>query len=290
LCTQTDSTIAKYSVLKENKQLFANKYLPYLPSEAGGGLPWKSFCDILLPIPHPDKQKEIVKEYNTIVNRIALNNQLIKKLEETAQAIYREWFVDFEFPNENGEPYKSNGGEMLESELGEIPKGWKVGNLFDILELQRGFDLPTQNRKEGSYPIYASTGTNEKHCDYRVKAPGIVTGRSGSLGEVFYIDEDFWPLNKTLWVKHFKNSIPIFAFYILKGINIMDYNAGSAVPTLNRNHIHIHQLIVPKMDIIEMFEKIQKIFFKQIKQKTMQQKSLHSFKDILLSKLATIEN
>jgi len=70
----------------------------------------------------------------------------------------------------------------------------------------------------------------------------------------------------------------------------MDYNAGSAVPTLNRNHIHIHQLIVPKMDIIEMFEKIQKIFFKQIKQKTMQQKSLHSFKDILLSKLATIEN
>lgn len=85
----------------------------------------------------PDKQKEIVKEYNTIVNRIALNNQLIQKLEETAQTIYKQWFVDFEFPNKEGKPYKSSGGEMemnLELEK-EIPKGWKVnkvGNEFKI--------------------------------------------------------------------------------------------------------------------------------------------------------------
>jgi type I restriction enzyme S subunit len=92
---------------------------------------WEDLCETLIPIPHPDKQKEIVKEYNTIVNRIALNNQLIKKLEETAQAIYREWFVDFEFPNEEGKSYKSNGGEMVESELGEIPKGWEVKTLLE---------------------------------------------------------------------------------------------------------------------------------------------------------------
>ena len=78
-----------------------------------GSLEWEDFENLQLPIPHPDKQKEIGKEYNTIVNRIALNNQHIKKLEETAQAIFREWFVDFEFPNENGKPYKSNGGEMV---------------------------------------------------------------------------------------------------------------------------------------------------------------------------------
>ena len=86
-------------------------------------------CAMLkLPFPHPEKQKEIVKEYNTIVNRITLNNQLIQKLEETAQAIYKQWFVDFEFPDENGKPYKSNGGEMeLNKELErEIPKGWEV--------------------------------------------------------------------------------------------------------------------------------------------------------------------
>jgi type I restriction enzyme, S subunit len=101
-----------------------------------GSLEWEDFENMALPIPHPDKQREIVKEYNVIQNRIALNQQLIQKLEETAQAIYREWFVEFEFPDENGKPYKSNGGEMVwNEELGkEIPKGWEVGSLRDVLE------------------------------------------------------------------------------------------------------------------------------------------------------------
>ncbi len=92
---------------------------------------WEEMCNVELPVPHIDKQREIVKEYNTIVNRINLNNQLIQKLEETAQAIYRRWFVDFEFPDENGNPYKSSGGEMVFNEelQKEVPKGWKDGTI-----------------------------------------------------------------------------------------------------------------------------------------------------------------
>lgn len=247
-------------------------------------------CQVELPIPHITKQREIVKEYNVIQNRIALNQQLIQKLEETAQAIYKQWFVEFEFPDENGKPYKSNGGEMVPSEQGEIPFDWETGTLFDLIELQRGFDLPTQNRKEGIFPIFASTGTNEKHKEFKVKAPGIVTGRSGSLGEVFYVDEDFWPLNTTLWVKHFKKATPIYSYYVLKGINIIDYNGGSAVPTLNRNDIHLHQLIIPQKRIIEKFEKIQQAFFKNVKILNLENQKLTELKDLLLSKLATIEN
>ena len=90
---------------------------------------WEEMCNTLLPIPTITKQKEIVKEYNIIQNRINLNQQLIQKLEETAQAIYKQWFVDFEFSDENGKPYKTNGGEMVWcEELGkEIPLGW--GNI-----------------------------------------------------------------------------------------------------------------------------------------------------------------
>jgi type I restriction enzyme S subunit len=249
---------------------------------------WEEMCNTLLPIPHIDKQREIVKEYNTIQNRIALNQQLIQKLEETAQAIYREWFVEFEFPNENGKPYKSNGGEMIESVFGEIPLSWEVGTLFDLIELQRGFDLPTQNRKEGTFPIFASTGTNEKHSEFKVRAPGIVTGRSGSLGEVFYVDEDFWPLNTTLWVKHFKKATPIYSYYVLKGINIIDYNGGSAVPTLNRNDIHRHQLIVPEKNVVEKFEKIQQTFFKNLKILNLENQKLTELKELLLSRLASV--
>ena len=101
-----------------------------------GGYEWTELCETLIPIPHIDKQREIVKEYNVIQNRITLNQQLIQKLEETAQAIYREWFVEFEFPDENGKPYKSNGGVMVWNEelQKEIPKGWEVGKLGDVLE------------------------------------------------------------------------------------------------------------------------------------------------------------
>lgn len=101
-----------------------------------GSLEWEDFLNMELPIPSIEKQREIVKEYNTVVNRIKLNEQLNQKLEETAQALYKHWFVDFEFPNENGEPYKSSGGKMVyNSELDkEIPEGWESRDLGGIVE------------------------------------------------------------------------------------------------------------------------------------------------------------
>jgi type I restriction enzyme S subunit len=95
---------------------------------------WEEMCNVELPIPHIDKQKEIVAEYNTILDRIKLNEQLNQKLEETAQAIYKQWFVDFEFPDENGKPYKSSGGEMeyCEDIDAEKPIGWQSMQVKDI--------------------------------------------------------------------------------------------------------------------------------------------------------------
>ncbi|HUZ57866.1 MAG TPA: restriction endonuclease subunit S [Hanamia sp.] len=290
--TDTEKLLPEYLMMWFSRQEFDREACFYAIGGVRGSLEWEDFCEMKFPIPHPDKQKEIVKEYNTIVNRIELNNQIIQKLEETAQAIYKQWFVDFEFPDPDGKAYKSNGGKMeFNEELEkEIPKGWRSGCLGDLIELQRGFDLATQHRKIGEFPIYASTGIAEYHADYKVKGPGIVTGRSGSLGEVFYVEGNFWPLNTTLWIKNFKNATPIFAFYVLKGINIIDYNSGSAVPTLNRNHIHLHQLEVPEISVIENFEKIEKKIFHQLKIVTEELKLLKSFQDVLLSKLATIEN
>lgn len=102
-----------------------------------GGYEWTELCETLIPVPSISKQREIVKEYNVIQNRIAINQQLIKKLEETAQAIYKQWFVEFEFPDENGKPYKSNGGEMVWNEelQEEIPLGWEVSNIGKIAEV-----------------------------------------------------------------------------------------------------------------------------------------------------------
>lgn len=132
----------------------------YTDADVRGGLAWQAFEDMQLPVPHPNKQREIVKEYNTIQNRITLNQQLIQKLEETAQAIYREWFVEFEFPDKNGKPYKSSGGEMVWNEEleKEIPKGWNVGVLGDCIDFYNGYGFESEellNEKlEDCYSVF----------------------------------------------------------------------------------------------------------------------------------------
>ncbi len=122
---------------------------------------------------------------------------------------------------------------------------WVDTKLGDVLTLQRGFDLPETDRKPGRYPVVASTGPVGTHVEAMVKGPGVVIGRSGSLGGGQFIAGDFWPLNTTLWVKDFKGNDRRFCYYLLKSLDLAHFNAGSGVPTLNRNHIHPLPLSVP---------------------------------------------
>ena len=115
---------------------------------------------------------------------------------------------------------------------------WDNVTLGDILTLQRGMDLPVQDRKSGNVPIVASNGITGYHNHAPVKAPGVVIGRSGSIGGGQYIECDYWPLNTTLWVKDFKGNDPRYCYYLLRSIDFSGLNAGSGVPTLNRNHLH----------------------------------------------------
>lgn len=132
------------------------------------------------------------------------------------------------------------------SSVNDIPNGWEETTLGEACVFQRGFDLPKKDRSEGKFPLMVSNGQDGTHKEYKVKAPGIVTGRSGSLGNVFLVKEDFWPLNTTLWIKDFKGNDVHFIYYFLKKFPFERYNSGSGVPTLNRNHIHPLPVIIPK--------------------------------------------
>ena len=117
----------------------------------------------------------------------------------------------------------------------------------EFIELHRGYDLPEQKRIKGDYMVFASTSVVGSHNEYKVKAPGVVTGRSGSLGEVQFAKQNFWPLNTTLFVSDFKNNLPRYVYYFLKTLNLGRFNTGAGVPTLNRNDldnldIHVHLL------------------------------------------------
>jgi type I restriction enzyme S subunit len=110
--------------------------------------------------------------------------------------------------------------------------------LNDFITLQRGFDLPKDTRSNGEIPVVASTGITGYHNEVKVRAPGVVIGRSGSIGGGQYITEDFWPLNTTLWVKDFKGHHPRYVYYLLRSIDFNQFNVGTGVPTLNRNHLN----------------------------------------------------
>ena len=109
--------------------------------------------------------------------------------------------------------------------------------LNEFILLQRGFDLPQGERIYGDVPVVASTGIAGFHNEYKVGAPGVVIGRSGTIGGGQYITQNFWPLNTTLWVKDFKGHNARYVYYLLKSIDFQRFNVGTGVPTLNRNHL-----------------------------------------------------
>ena len=124
----------------------------------------------------------------------------------------------------------------------------QIVSLSDAITLQRGFDLPTSQRRQGKYPVVASTGTTTTHDKFKVKGPGVVIGRSGSIGGGQYVESDFWPLNTTLWVKDFKGNDEKFIYYTLKSLDFSSFNVGAAVPTLNRNHLSALNVRIPDVD------------------------------------------
>lgn len=115
---------------------------------------------------------------------------------------------------------------------------WRDGVLGDLVELKRGYDLPEKDRQPGGVPIVSSSGVSGRHSKAAVKGPGVVTGRYGTIGRVFFITEDFWPLNTTLYVRDFKGNDPRFVSYFLQGINYLAYSDKAAVPGVNRNDLH----------------------------------------------------
>lgn len=121
---------------------------------------------------------------------------------------------------------------------------WRELPLGDVLRLQRGFDLPARDRVDGPYPIVSSSGVTGRHAVAKVDPPGIVIGRYGSLGSVHWVTEPFWPLNTSLWVRDFRGNDPRYLSYLLRTVSV-DGSAASAVPGVNRNHLHVLPVRVP---------------------------------------------
>lgn len=248
-----------------------------------------------LTVPPPTEQAAIASVLGALDDKIELNRRMNETLEAMARAIFRDWFVDFgptRAKIEGRAPYLAPEiWSLFPDQMDDEgkPEGWMNGTLSDLFVLQRGFDLPSQQRSVGPHPVIAASGLNGFHNMYAVDGPGVATGRSGVIGNVFFIHENFWPLNTSLWVKEFREATPAFAYFHLQNIELNLYNTGSAVPTLNRNHIHGLPTTIPPRDLISQFDDIALDLLTRKRLNEIESQTLAATRDLLLPKLMSGE-
>lgn len=225
---------------------------------------WEQMTEVELPVPHIDKQREIVKEYNTIQNRIVLNQQLIQKLEETAQAIYKQWFVK---------------GIDLEN----LPEGWELSNLEELVDFKNGKSKPT---KVGIYPVYGGNGVIEFVDEYNSENV-IPIGRVGAYcGSLYRELGKCWISDNAISAKS-KINCNMFTYYLLKDLKLNERSEGTGQPLITQGLLNRIVIVKPKTDLITDFEKIALKLFTHENLIEKENQKLSELKELLLSKLAT---
>lgn len=194
----------------------------------------------------PEDQWRIAKVLDTVDESIAKTEAVIAKLRQVRAGLLHDLLTrgldengQLRDPIAHPEDFKTLGS------LGVVPKAWQVLALEQVATLQRGFDLPIQHRRDGTIPVFGSNGTDGYHDVGKVKGPGVITGRSGSIGFVFYTDSDFWPLNTTLYVRDFHGNRSKFVRLLLESLRLERFSAATGVPSLNRNFVHPTSVAIP---------------------------------------------
>jgi type I restriction enzyme, S subunit len=290
-------------------------------ADVRGGLPWELFSDIELPIPSIEKQREIVAEYNTVVNRIKLNEKLNQKLEETAQALYKYWFVDFEFPNENGQPNKSSGGNMVWNEEldKEIPEGWEVVNLKRICSKIGSGSTPRGGRdayhEEGislirslnvhdflfAYSNLARINDNQakKLDNVKVAEKDILLNITGvSVARCCMVPADILPARVNQHVSIIRLIDEIGSpYYFLSALCSTEYKAqllgvsdsGSTRQAITKAEIENLEILLPCKTPRDLFDSRIKILFEHREIISKENNSLELIAGLILAKMTKVE-
>ncbi len=231
-------------------------------------------------VPPLPEQRRIAAVLGALDDKIELNRKMNRTLEEMAQALFKSWFIDFDGHDPE---------DLVDSELGPIPRGWNVGSLGDLLELKRGYDLPKKHRVPGSVPIISSSGPSGWHDTAKAAGPGVVAGRYGTIGRVFYVEGNYWPLNTSLYVRDFKGGPPRWAFHLLERVNWHAYTGKSAVPGVNRNHVHKERVVLPPVgERVRFTETVGPLWARHAANK-QESNTLAELRDTLLPKLISGE-
>ena len=259
----------------------------------------RTFENWMIPLPPLPEQRAIAHVLGTLDDKIELNRRMNQTLEEMARALFKSWFVDFDpvrakmegrdpgLPPEIAALFPDR---LAESELGEIPAGWGVKTLGDVIELAYGKALKANMRRGGQIPVYGSNGQVGWHDEKLVEGPGVIVGRKGNPGLVNWSAADFYPIDTTFYVKAKDNRMSLhFLFHALEGQDLPSIAADSAVPGLNRNLAYMNRQLVPHNRIVEQFDEYASTMFNRSHRLEQESHTLAALRDTLLPKLVSGE-
>ncbi len=292
----------------------------------------KEMPSFKIQIPDVRKQNGIIKILKSIDDKLELNQQVNKTLEQMAQALFKSWFVDFEpvkakmavlesggsqadatlaamsaisgkdtdalevFEREHPEQYaelKATAelfpSAMQDSELGDIPEGWYLQRFSNIATLHYGKALKKTERIEGPYSVYGSGGITGSHNSYLVEGPGIIVGRKGSIGTLYWEDGKFHPIDTVYYVEN-KEGVPLtYLYYLMGTLNLSSMNTDAAVPGLNRDNVYRLETINPEIAILNEFNNHVFALRNMIQRNKSSTETLTQLRDTLLPKLLSGE-
>ena len=223
-------------------------------------------------------QERIATLLKSLDDKIDCNRRINDNLQHQAKALYKSWFVDYE-------PFKD--GEFVESELGMIPKGWRLGTLGEILEIKYGKDH--KKLSDGIIPVYGSGGLMRFAEKPLYEGESVLIPRKGTLNNVMYVNEAFWTVDTMFYtIPKMQNSI-LFAYILLSNKDLASMNSGSAVPSMTTEILNNIQIVMPVSDVLAEFNPLVSAYYAQIRHYDQETRRLAQLRDAILPRLMSGE-
>ena len=217
-----------------------------------------------------------------IMSKINVNRQINDNLEAMAKQLYDYWFVQFDFPNEEGKPYKSSGGAMVWNEKlkREIPQGWDFCFLENLLTIKNGRDH--KHLADGIYPVYGSGGEMRKASEYLYDGESVLMPRKGSLNNIMYVNEAFWTVDTMFYSEMKQSNCAKYIYYTIKDIDFTRWDSGTGVPSMTSSTLYSIKLVKPQSEILKKFDELISPLFEHMKQISEQNSVLTKQRDELI--------
>ena len=236
---------------------------------------------LIMPVTKRE-QDNIVSILSLIDRKIELNRLINQNLEAMAKQLYDYWFVQFDFPDENGRPYKSSGGKMVWNDKlkREIPNGWNNCTLQEFLAIKNGRDH--KHLVTGSYPVYGSGGEMRRVNEYLFSGESVLMPRKGTLNNIMYVNESFWTVDTMFYSEMKVKYSAKYVFFAIKDIDFTKWNSGTGLPSMTASTFYNISMIKPREDLLKRFNEVLIPIFYKIKQTKVECEKLIKQRDELL--------